>query len=128
MPSLQEKSAYKSPEGKLVKFFETSRNKWKAKTRASKRVLKRLKNRVRFLEASRARWKDKAQGLEAEFAQLKARERATEAELEALKKRPVMRRAASNMSKSSPMPLLGSNTRSVISPCFWTSSYPPRPV
>jgi uncharacterized protein YlxW (UPF0749 family) len=91
MPSFQEKSAYKSPEKKLITFFETSRNQWKAKTRESKRVLKRLRNRVRFLEASRARWKNKAKGLEAELGQVKARERATEAEVEALKKRPVMR-------------------------------------
>ena len=91
MPSLREKSAYKSPEKKLVKFFEMSRNKWKAKTREPKRGLKRLKNRVRFLEASRARWKHKAKGLEAELARLKAREHAPEAELEALKKSPVMR-------------------------------------
>jgi peptidoglycan hydrolase CwlO-like protein len=91
MPSLQEKSVYKSPERKLVQFFETSRNTWKAKTREAKRVLKRLKHRVRFLEASRARWKDKAKGLEAALAQIKARECTREAEVEALKKRPVMR-------------------------------------
>jgi len=58
MPSLQEKSVYKSPERKLIRFFETSRNKWKIKARESKRVLKRLKNRIRFLESSRARWPD----------------------------------------------------------------------
>ncbi len=91
MPSLQEKSVYKSPERKLVKFFETSRNKWKAKARESKRVLKRLKNRIRFLETSRARWKDKAKRLEVELAQMKAHERVREAEWEALKKSPVMR-------------------------------------
>ena len=91
MPSLQEKSVYKSPERKLVQFFETSRNKWKAKTREAKRVLKRLKNRVRFLEASRARWQEKAKSLEAELTQSKACEYTREAELAALKKRPVMR-------------------------------------
>jgi hypothetical protein len=80
MPSLQEKSVYKSPERKLVQFFETSRNKWKAKTREAKRGLKRLKNRVRFLEASRARWQDKAKRLEAELAQSNAREYTREAE------------------------------------------------
>lgn len=91
MPSLQEQSVYKSPERKLVKFFETSRNKWKAKARESKRVLKRLKNRIRFLETSRVRWKDKAKRLEVELARIKTHERAREAELEALKKSPVMR-------------------------------------
>lgn len=48
MPSLQAQSVYKSPERKLVRFFETSRNKWKSKARESKRVLKRRKNRLRF--------------------------------------------------------------------------------
>jgi hypothetical protein len=51
-------------------------------------VLKRLKNRIRFLEASRARWKDKAKRLEGELAQMKARERTREAELATLKKKP----------------------------------------
>jgi hypothetical protein len=88
MPRLQEKSIYKSPERKLVRFFETSRNKWKTKARESKRMLKRLKNRIRFLEASRARWKDKAKRLEVELAQMKAREQAREAELTVLKKKP----------------------------------------
>ena len=91
MQNIQKKSVYKSPEKKLVRFFETSRNKWKAKARESKRVLKRLKNRIRFLEASRARWKDKAKRLEVEVAQMKARERTREAELATLKKSPVMR-------------------------------------
>ena len=91
MPSLQEKLIYKSPERKLVRFFETSRNKWKAKARESKRVLKRFKNRIRFLETSRARWKDKAKRLEVELAQMRVREQAREAEWAALKKSPVMR-------------------------------------
>ena len=91
MPSLQKKSIYKSPERKLVRFFETSRDKWKAKARESKRVLKRLKNRIRFLETSRARWKAKAKRLEGELAQMKVRERVREAELAALKKSPVMK-------------------------------------
>ena len=65
MPSLQEKSVYQSPERKLVQFFATRRNTWKATTREAKRVLKRLKQRVRCLEASRARGQDTAKGLEA---------------------------------------------------------------
>jgi chromosome segregation ATPase len=91
MPRFQEKSVYKSPERKLVKFFEKSRNKWKAKARDSKRVMKRLKNRIRFLEASRARWKDKAKRLEAQLTAMQAHEHAREAALEALKKSPVLR-------------------------------------
>ncbi len=125
MQNNQKKSVYKSPDKKLIRFFETSRNKWKAKARESKRVLKRLKNRIRFLEASRARWKDKAKRLEGEVAQMKARERTREAELATLKKSPMMRESASTMSTSSPTLRLGSNIRSVISLCFWTLSYPP---
>jgi hypothetical protein len=41
---------YKTPPRKLARFFEKSRNRWKDKYREAKRTVKRLKNRVRFLE------------------------------------------------------------------------------
>ena len=46
---------YKSPQHKLVRFFEKSRNQWKSKYRDAKMVMKRLQNRIRFLEKSKAR-------------------------------------------------------------------------
>src|SRR5262249_61136308 len=45
---------YTSPQRKLVKFFERSRDRWKAKSRAAKTVLKRLGTRLGRLERSNA--------------------------------------------------------------------------
>jgi len=90
MPRTREQRTYKnykSPPRKLVRFFEQSRDQWKAKHREAKATVKRLKNRVRFLEKSKAHWKSKAQALERELTQQKAQERAREEELEAQKKR-----------------------------------------
>ena len=69
-----EAKRYKSPRRKLVKFFEKSRNQWKAKSIAAKAQLKYLKNRIRYLEGSQAKWKSKAIELEQELARLKAQE------------------------------------------------------
>ena len=53
MEPVNEKT-YTSPQRKLVKFFERSRNQWKAKSGAAKTVLKRLGPRMRRLERSNA--------------------------------------------------------------------------
>jgi len=90
MPRTREQRTYKdykSPPRKLIRFFEQSRDGWKAKHREAKATVKRLKNRVHFLEKSKAHWKRRAQDLEHELAQLKAQERVSEQELEARKKR-----------------------------------------
>lgn len=63
---------YKSPQRKLVRFFEKSRTQWKAKCRAAKATIKVLKNRIRFLEESKAGWKRRAQALEEEITRLTA--------------------------------------------------------
>ena len=63
---------YKSPKHKLIRFFEKSRDQWKAKCQTAKVTVKRLENRVRFLEKSKAHWKARAQALAAENARLKA--------------------------------------------------------
>lgn len=65
-------SPYKSPQRKLVRFFEKSRDQWKAQCQTAKATAKRRQNRVRFLERSKAAWKARAQGLEAEVVQLRA--------------------------------------------------------
>jgi hypothetical protein len=77
---------YKSPQGKLVRFFEKSRTQWKAKCRVAKATIKVLKNRIQFLEESKARWKRRAQALEAEVARLRATGQATSRSEYALKK------------------------------------------
>ena len=78
--------SYKSPQRKLVRFFEKSRGQWKAKCREAKTSVKRLSNRMRFLEKSKDRLQDRVRGLEADIAQLKAQVRARDKEIEGLKK------------------------------------------
>jgi hypothetical protein len=63
---------YTSPQRKLLRFFEKSRNQWKTKCRDAKSKVKRLSKRVRFLEESRDRWKKQAQKLKRELAAEKA--------------------------------------------------------
>ena len=51
---------FKSPMGKLVKFFQASRDGWKRKHQEAKRKIKRMSNQVRAVERSREHWKEKA--------------------------------------------------------------------
>ncbi len=81
-----ETKSYKSPRRKLIRFFEKSRNQWKAKCHEAKSTVKQLKNRVRFLEESRQQWKIRTKELEGEIAQMKAKEQAREREEKELKK------------------------------------------
>jgi septal ring factor EnvC (AmiA/AmiB activator) len=69
---------YSSPVHKLVAFFRSSRDKWKAKHQELKKELKRAQNQARAVEKSRARWRQDAENVRVEVAQLRA-------ELEALK-------------------------------------------
>jgi len=82
MKDLEAKKSYKSPRRKLVKFFEKSRNQWKAKCLGAKKQVKRLKNRIRFLEQSKAHWKNCAREFETELTAMKARQEELEKELE----------------------------------------------
>lgn len=65
------KERYKSPKQKLVKFFEKSRDQWKAKCIDAKAMVKKQKNRIRYLESSKNKWKNKAIELEKELTRLK---------------------------------------------------------
>jgi len=87
MGEVQKGKSYKSPQRKLVTFFEKSRDQWKAKCSKAKIEVKRLKNRVRFLENSKEHWKSRVKELEAERVRVKAAKREKEEELEKLKKR-----------------------------------------
>ena len=69
-----ETKTYKSPKRKLLRFFERSRDQWKIKCKAAKATVKRLNNRVQYLENSKANWKSKAIELEKELAEMKTRE------------------------------------------------------
>lgn len=70
---------YRSPQHKLVRFFEQSRNNWKRKCQAAKQKCKLLANQVRAVEKSRARWRavaeafnQRLQALEKQLADQKA--------------------------------------------------------
>jgi len=78
---------YKSPVKKLVRFFEQSRDRWKAKSQAAKVKVKYLQNRIRFLERSKADMKSQVQALEAEVTRLKERAQVLEQTIERLQKR-----------------------------------------
>ena len=85
MKNVPQGKIYSSPVRKLARFFEKSRDQWKAKCRSAKVKVKRLTNRKRFLEASRARWKKRVQELETELAAEKAARQKLEPEVAKLK-------------------------------------------
>lgn len=70
---------FKSPLGKLTRFFELSRDNWKAKHQAVKQRCKKLENQVRAVEKSRSHWKEQAK-------QQTKRARDLERQLEKLKR------------------------------------------
>ena len=78
---------YTSPQRKLVKFFERSRDQWKAKSRAAKTMLKRLGTRHRRLEWSTAAYEQQLAALQTQVAEWQAKHDQTERELEELKKK-----------------------------------------
>lgn len=82
-----EKKTYKSPVRKLSRFFEKSRDRWKAKYQQAKSRVKRLQNRVRFLEKRKEQWKGRVQTLEQENARLKARAKSLAQALERLEEK-----------------------------------------
>jgi hypothetical protein len=73
-----ERAMFKSPVPKLVKFFEKSRNGWKAKCLKAKERNKHLATQTRAVEKSRAAWRERAERAENELRDLKQ-------ELESLK-------------------------------------------
>jgi chromosome segregation ATPase len=78
---------YSSPQRKLVKFFERSRDRWKAKSRTAKTVLKRLGTRLGRLERSNAAYRDQLAVLHTQVAEWQAKHEQTARELEELKKK-----------------------------------------
>lgn len=61
--SNEESVSYRSPQRILVRFFERSRDKWKAKCKEAKRENKSLKYRLSVMTEARNRWKAKARQL-----------------------------------------------------------------
>jgi len=88
MAADEEREEFKSPPRKLIAFFEKSRDRWKSKFAKAKKDLKRLENRVRFLEQGKAKWKVEAKRLQAEAARVKEQkpEQRSEPEVDVAKK------------------------------------------
>ena len=74
MSECAERNTYKCPTRKLVRFFEKSRDQWKAECLEAKATVKGLKHRIRYLEKSKAEWKTKAREMEQQLARLKAQQ------------------------------------------------------
>jgi len=64
-------SLYISPLRKLVRFFDSSRMRWRERCLTAKKRIKQMKNRVHFLETSKAALKNKVKELETECVRLK---------------------------------------------------------
>ena len=74
-------SIWKSPLRKLMRFFQESRDRWKAKYAVKSRQCKLMSNQVRAVEKSRVKWKQSAQEAREQIRQLQG-------ELEQYKKCP----------------------------------------
>jgi len=86
MDPTHEKS-YTSPPRKLVKFFAHSRDRWKAKSRAAKTVLKRLGTRLGRVERRNAAYQEQVAALQTQVTEWQAKHAETVRELEELKKK-----------------------------------------
>jgi chromosome segregation ATPase len=84
---LANEKTYRSPQRKLVKFFERSRDQWQAKSRAAKTTLKRLGTRLRRLERSPVAYEQQLAALQTQVAEWQAKHEQTARELEELKKK-----------------------------------------
>lgn len=87
MPDVSPSKTYKSPRHKLVRFFEQSRDQWKTKHHHVKAEVKRLTNRIRFLEQSKADLKKQVIDLQQALAHHQAHEQALAQDVEALQKK-----------------------------------------
>jgi chromosome segregation ATPase len=76
-----------SPQRNLVKFFERSRDRGKAKSRTAKTVLKRLGTGLGRLERRKAAYRDQRAVLHRQVAEWQAKPEQTARELEELKKK-----------------------------------------
>jgi septal ring factor EnvC (AmiA/AmiB activator) len=68
----QEAPGYRSPWRVLARFFEKSRDLWKAKYQALQERIKGFRTEMRDLRRSRDRWRAKAEALERQIEELRA--------------------------------------------------------
>jgi chromosome segregation ATPase len=78
---------YTSPQRKLVKFFEHSRDRWKAKSQAAKTVLKRVGTRLGRVERRNAAYQEQVAALQTQVTEWQAKHEEMVRELEELKKK-----------------------------------------
>lgn len=78
---------YKSPRRKLVRFFEKSRDQWKTKHHQAKADVKRLTNRIRYLEQSKADLQKQVVDMKRALAQHQVHEHTLAQELETQQKK-----------------------------------------
>jgi lipopolysaccharide export system protein LptC len=91
MEAANEKT-YRSPQRKLVRFFERSRDQWKAKSQAAKTVRNRAGTRLGRVERSNVAYQNELAALPTQVAEWQAKHAQTLRELEELKKKyPGMR-------------------------------------
>ena len=65
-----EVKSYRSPQYKLVRFFERSRDNWKRKCQDRIVRMKRLASRLEKMRSGRDRWRERAWALEGELARV----------------------------------------------------------
>jgi hypothetical protein len=70
MDAGMEVKEYRSPQYKLVQFFERSRNQWKRKCQDRGVRMKRLASRLTKMRSGRDRWRERAQAVEGELARV----------------------------------------------------------
>lgn len=66
----QEASSYRSPARVLARFFERSRDLWKAKYKQLQERIKAFRTEVRDLRRSRDRWRARAEALQRTIEEL----------------------------------------------------------
>lgn len=71
MDVCMEVKAYRSPQYKLVQFFERSRDNWKRKCQDRIVRMKRLASRLEKMRSGRDRWRQRAQSLKDELARVR---------------------------------------------------------
>jgi predicted nuclease with TOPRIM domain len=69
----QETPEYRSPARVLARFFEKSRDLWKAKYKELQERVKAFRTELRDLRRSRDRWRTKAEALEGKVKELHAK-------------------------------------------------------
>ena len=69
----QETPSYRSPARVLARFFERSRDLWKAKYRELQQRIRAFRTEVRDLRRSRDRWRARAEALQRTIEELHAK-------------------------------------------------------